>query len=399
MINSIAIMETPFLGLTADGLNTNSYLYAYHGSDTYKIVRQDAPSQLPVAVFSFERQTAMVGLTMDTAEPNLIEEIKQLAGIFSVINCSIGSNNAVNDYNFDATEMGRVCFNKGTECVWSAGNWDGQIGKGPNFDDGYIWYTWIDKTIASPYLLVAGAVTWAGTYKGAGTTPVVNGQYSLDPFEVADYSMANPRFVTFMLDGYTLPAANPASANGYSGSSGTSFAAPRLSAFVAQIETAHPEYNMSQIMTTLMNNETPFVSTKKNDWIEEVILGDKLTTTSETINTSILVENAYEVFLGRHATPTELSSMVANLNKGNQTTTQALTWFETNSNYTQQLCPLQQQVEGLYHMFMNRDGSDKEIDACLQYYANEDHENWAKFCNDWTQYYKIGLPNNYHFGV
>jgi hypothetical protein len=146
-----------------------------------------------------------------------------------------------------------------------------------------------------------------------------------------------------------------------------------------------------------MNNQTPFVSIEKNNWIEEALLGDWLKTTTERIDTSILVENAYEVFLGRHASPTELTSMVTNLNTGNQTSIQALTWFETNSNYTQKLCPLQQQIEGLYHLFLGQDGSDVEIDTSIQYYANNAKENWAKFCKDWSQYYKIGILNNYHF--
>jgi len=377
MINGVAIMETPFNGLTIDGSHDN-LIYAYHGAETYDIILADGFPKIPIGVFSFSREIAF---NTTTNEPNLLLEIKQLSGIFSVINCSIGALEPVEDYNFDPTEFGRFCFNKGTENVWAAGNWDGQL----ITDTKPIWQSWIDKTIASPYLMVAGAL----------------GRTAQNPnnWDVADYSMANPRFVTFMLSGYTIPVVDANSPSGFNGSQGTSFAAPRLSAFISQIVGAHPEYNMSQIMTTLMNNQTPFVSIEKNNWIEEALLGDRLKTTTESIDTSILVENAYEVFLGRHANPTELSMMITNLNTGNQTSIQALTWFETNSNYTQKLCPLQQQVEGLYHLFLGRDGNDVEIDTSIQYYANNAKENWAKFCKDWSQYYKIGILNNYHFGV
>lgn len=381
MINGVAIMETPFNGLTSEGLPDNLH-YAYHGAETYDIILADGFPKIPIGVFSFDRYSnSNIGFNTATHEPSLLSEIEQLAGIFSVINCSIGALEPVEDYNFDPTEFGRFCFNKNTENVWAAGNWDGQL----SIDTKTIWQPWIDKTIASPYLMVAGALGQIGQ--------------NSNNWDVADYSMANPRFVTFMLSGYTIPVVDPNSPSGYNGSQGTSFAAPRLSAFISQIVGAHPEYNMSQIMTTLMNNQTPFISIEKNNWIEEALLGDRLKTTDEKIDFAILVENAYEIFLGRHASPTELTSMINNLNKNTQTSTQALTFFETNANLTLKLCPLQQQVEGLYHLFLSRDGSNSEIDTCIQYYAHDDNENWAKFCNDWIQFYKISLPNNYHFGI
>ena len=109
MINGVAIMETPFNGLTSEGSHDNLH-YAYHGAETYDIVLADGFPQIPIGVFSFDRY-ASIGST--TNEPSLLTEIKQLAGIFSVINCSIGALEPVDDYNFNPTEFGRFCFNKG----------------------------------------------------------------------------------------------------------------------------------------------------------------------------------------------------------------------------------------------------------------------------------------------
>lgn len=371
MNNTIAILETPFT-------------YPTHAQEVYDVVISLTPVNTPIGIFNFDRTvttTVLVGYN-SVFWPDIDVMIPLLAGNAVAINCSFGDNqNKVLDYNFSPNEWGRSCFIKGTELIFSAGNWDGQT---VDQSGNTIWSSWIDKTIADPYMLVAGALQW----DGAIPTPIVNGQYSLSTYKIADYSMANPRFVDFFLSGYTNPYLDATSPTGFSGDKGTSFATPRLTAYVADIKFAHPEYNMSQIMTTLMNNQVAFVS-DKNSWIVECIFN--LATTNESINKNILIENAYEIYFGRHASPDELNKMLTNLNNGTQTPKQALDFFQKNANYTQQLCPLQQQIEGLYHLFLDRDGTDREIDDCIQYYANNDKENWHTFYNDWINFYKIVL--------
>jgi hypothetical protein len=305
----IAVIESPFT-------------YLDHSKNVYTLVKDNSPVNSFIAIFN-------INLTFFPTDL-----ITFLAGN-TAINCSFNSNaNRTTDFQYNG--IGRVCFNKGTELVYSAGNWDGQ---NSDINGNQFWITWADTQVADVYALTAGALS--------------------TPFIDATYSVSNPKFVDFFL----LDSAPD-------GSRGTSFAAPRLTGAVATIKEAHPEYNMSQVMTTLMDNQIPFWSYKYN-WIEEAILN--ITTTTENIP-QVLQENMYEVFLGRHADLFELANP------------QTLPWFISHADWTKQEAPLQQQIEGLYHIFLNRDGSDSEIDACIQY---AQHESWKQFCIDWVNFYKV----------
>jgi len=239
----IAVIESPFT-------------YLDHSKNVYTLVKDNSPVNSFIAIFN-------INLTFFPTDL-----ITFLAGN-TAINCSFNSN-ASRTTDFQYNGIGRVCFNKGTELVYSAGNWDGQ---NSDINGNQFWVSWADTQVADVYALTAGALS--------------------TPFIDASYSISNPKFVDFFL----LDSAPD-------GSKGTSFAAPRLTGAVATIKAAHPEYNMSQVMTTLMNNQIPFWS-YKNGWIEEAILN--LTTTTENIP-QVLQENMYEVFLGRHADLFELAN-------------------------------------------------------------------------------------------
>lgn len=170
---------------------------------------------------------------------------------------------------------------------------------------------------------VVGAAGNEGSYgtsmsRGASVFQLSIG--SADEGGIESYSNYHPKVVDFYTDGVSEPTAYDYNGKTYMLElSGTSFAAPRVSAMIAELIEHDPDYTMSEIRTLLEYNSEyrEHDDGQGNEFVYQFL--DEILHFDHVIDTRVIVEAGFELFAGRNPNQEELDSWILDIDNGVKT--------------------------------------------------------------------------------
>lgn len=203
-----------------------------------------------------------------TEHPGPDDAILYWSGRTNIINSSWQFYNLVSEH--DSTDKFHVkkALDKGTYVVFAVGNILPGTAPAQDYNTNLV-----PISATNPFDFTAGA---------------------LKNSTIAQYSFSNPRFVDYFLDG------------SFNQSSGTSFAAPRLTAYISKITNWYPHYGYSQIRTMLEKNSASAIG-KNNQIIDTV--ADVKKELDATLDVKVIIEDLIEIFQGRNPTDQEVTDL------------------------------------------------------------------------------------------
>ena len=149
------------------------------------------------------------------------------------------------------------------------------------------------------------------------------------------------------------------------GQHGTSFAAPHVSAYVAELMEANPDYTMSEIRTLLeLNSDYVLAKHGGHEFVIQVL--DGISTTDHEINIRVRVEAAFELFADTNPTWGQLSWWTESIRSGTGTFDDLVTYIDTYdfSDITLGV-DIVEKAQAHYHWYENRESTDAEVLAYL----------------------------------
>lgn len=218
------------------------------------------------------------------------------------------------------------------------------------------------------YSSVVGDLYDAGVYVVAASGN--NGSFGASPFQVSSdlnivvgatdasggiawYSNYHPTAVDFYADGE------------YNGGVGTSYAAPRVAAYTAELMEANPDYTMSEIRTLLeLNSEYVLQEHNGYKFVTQNI--DGIDTTEHVINTRVIVEAGFELFENINPEQALLDEWIAKIDTGSSDYVDLKQYFDDTefTGYTYGVAAVEA-AQANYHWYEHRESTDAEVIAYL----------------------------------
>jgi hypothetical protein len=326
--------------------------------------------------------------------PDVHDVIQYYAGKTTVINASW----QIGDYTDRYTRISEINYamKKGTTVVMAAGNIFSQDAYNTHF---------VPESSTSAFDITAGALQGINS---ANLSNIVGntGIRRYDTWKIADYSFSNPRFVDYFLSGYATDYVFLADKDFVYSTTGTSFAAPELAGYIAQIKDKNPNYNLSQIRVVLEKNSSSIEG--KNGQVVDAIMNFD-SNIDDSLDAKVLIEDMFEVFQGRNPTDQEVDALVSMSTWDGKKNHQGqyfinsiansdiiLTSVLINADIENKDVPLIDQISGLYHLFLGVDPGNRHLEKWVDYYIRSG-EDWGATCNHWMRQNNIKLLGNYDF--
>jgi len=312
---------------------------------------------------------------------------RNLAGSVDVINWSFGQGVfSSTDYIFDNAV--RDAFLEGTAVTTAAGNFSSDRMK---------------DTQRSPYDFTVGSIE-TFEWNAEGLT-VGDRATKTAKWEFAWFNDNNPTFVDF----YTY------------GDGGTSFAAPRVAAYIAQIRDQDRDASLSSIRTILeKNSDYKLIQNDTDSWYVQVLDPYNLENNtardgeygyiyklfseqvpeseyefdfdfSNAIDTRVRTEALYEVYLNRNPDEEGLAYWMNQVDEFGASYSDLANFFEyvadndldikPSGKYDHNV-PLIEKVQGLYHLHLGRETKDSEVVEAIDYMHNA-NLSWNEYVDQW----------------
>lgn len=213
-------------------------------------------------------------------------------------------------------------------------------------------------------VVVVGAAGNEGSYgvsasRGSSVFQLAIG--SADEDGIESYSNYHPKVIDFYIDGFSEPTAYE-----YNGTTymlelqGTSFAAPRVSAMVAELIEHDPDLTMSEIRTLLEYNSEYLEHDDGagNEFVYQYL--SELVQYDHVIDTRVIVEAGFELYMGRNPNQAELNHWVEQIDLGNETYETLEVWFSENTQNLDEVASVEL-AQAYYHWNFHRESTDLEV--------------------------------------
>lgn len=215
----------------------------------------------------------------------------------------------------------KAAYNRGCTVVFGGGNYYGSP---------YIDRHGAGNNGAHPFSLDAGDAQW------------VNGR-----LEVSQFSAYNALLTEYYTDGITD-----------SGAEGTSFAAPKLSAIVAEVQHMHG-WKLSQMQLRSALTQACTFFEYKGLWLR-YLDRSAFTATTNGVTNALRIQALYRVFLKRHPDAGGYAYWLGKLNSGLSIEEIAVP-FKSAPEYrngSPMKCPVIEVVQSWYHLWLGREADD-----------------------------------------
>lgn len=171
-----------------------------------------------------------------------------------------------------------------------------------------------------------------------------------ETLNIADYSNVGGDEIDFYANGL----------DAYGEGQGTSYAAPRVTAWVAQIyQTYEGEgVTMAQIRTILEQNATRFLDSR-TDYAQQAIFD--LTDFSKGIETFHRVESIFELFGQREGTQQELQQFINDIESGTSTLLDVAQQVASTTTKVAGSAAIMEMLAAPFHFFLGREAEDVEL--------------------------------------
>ena len=310
--------RSPVTAIPDDGTTTvvvlDFFTNNYHGGNVTAIVRENTD----VTVVEDDRSDT----TLSSQTPRLIKEAYE-NNEAEVINTSFVVGNTpvqtFTSYNAYSETVGDLYAAK-VYVVAAAGN-NGSFGASP-------------FQVSSDLNIVVGALDSEG--------------------DIAFYSNYHPTAVDFYADGY------------FNGGMGTSYASPRVAAYIAELMEANPDYSMSEIRTLLeLNSE--YVLQDHNGYKFVIQTLDGIDTTEHVINTRVIVEAGFELFENLNPEQYLLDEWTTAIDSGASDYVDLEQYFVDTefTGYTYGVAAVEV-AQAHYHWYEHRESTDAEVITYLE---------------------------------
>lgn len=172
--------------------------------------------------------------------------------------------------------------------------------------------------------------------------------------DIAFYSNYHPTAVDFYADGE------------YNGGFGTSYASPRVAAYIAELIDAKPDYTMSEIRTLLeLNSEYVLQEHDGHKFVIQTL--DGIDTTEHVINTRVIVEAGFELFENINPEQSLLDEWITKIDTGTDDYVDLKQYFDDTefTDYTYGVAAVEV-AQANYHWYEQRESTDAEVIAYLE---------------------------------
>lgn len=256
-------------------------------------------------------------------------------------------------------EMSKSFFEKGKTFVVAAGNeMFGDHGASPMFG--------VSAYATTGFNLVAAAGKYTGKGKG----------------ELSDYSLVHPGFIDYVVKG---EVGNPVEIKG------TSFAAPRLSATIQALQDKYGGKLSQAEVRTILEETCDFGLYAKGDINEyydtnEGLMSYKFLNTQKALSYDfkkgvvtdrMKVSALYEIYLDRNPDESGLAYWMSKYRDGKKD--DIIRAFKVSPEFKENKAdefhydkvPVSQQVQAMYHLFLNREADDKGMAFWIDFIAKK----------------------------
>ena len=309
--------NSPVVSIPDDGVTTvvvlDFFTNTNHGENVAAIVE----TITDVVVVRDDRSDTLLssatpGLLIEAYSSNEAEVINTS---FVVGNAPVQTSISYNEYSSAVGDL----YASGVFVVAAAGN-NGSFGASP-------------FQVSSDLNIVVGALDASG--------------------DIAFYSNYHPTAVDFYADG------------SYGTGLGTSYASPRVAAYIAELIEANPDYTMSEIRTLLELN-SDYVLQEHGGYKFVIQTIDGIDITEHVINSRVIVEAGFELFENINPEQAILDEWISKIDAGVNDYIDLKQYFDDTdfTGYTYGVAAVEL-AQAQYHWYEHRESTDAEVTAYL----------------------------------